>query len=161
MLYPYWFPFPSCWLKALILEVSLIPLRIILSIVGESAFNALEVGWHSDPWRFWMWIVIAGVIAPIFVLGHIYQWLWGEPNRHLPKWMPSLKSWLEGLWSWFVCLITLAILLVVMFIWYDGYLPKTLSDEEANFLGIGFLIMAAYFYHFRVLMQQRIKQINK
>jgi hypothetical protein len=160
MRYPHWFPFPSCWLKALILEVSLIPLHIILRMVGESFFNALEVALHSDPWRFRMWVAIAFGITPIFVLSHIYQFLWGSPPKSLPSWIPSPRSWIEGIWMWVVCVLAFAISLFAFLTRYDLRIPVYLSPKEqefmSNFMVISFLIVSAYLYHLRALIQKML-----
>jgi hypothetical protein len=164
MRYPLWFPFPSCWLKALILEVSLIPLSIILRVVGESAFNALEVAWHDDRWRFWMWIAIAACLTPIFVLSHIHQFLWGEPLRSLPKWFPSPRSWIEGVWMWLVCLVAFTIPLFAFLTRYDLKIPVYLSPSEqelmSNFMSIGFFIVSAYLYHLRAILQKMLPKLG-
>lgn len=158
MRYPLWFPFPSCWLKALILEVSLIPLHIILRVVGESVFNALEVAWHDERWRFWTWIAIAACLTPIFVLSHIYQLLWSEPLCSLPKWIPAPRSWAEGFWMWLVCLIAFGISLFAFLTRYDLKFPVYLSEKEmkfmSNFMTVGFFIVSAYLYHGRELIQR-------
>jgi hypothetical protein len=168
MRYPLWFPFPSCWLKAMILEVSMIPLTIVLRVVGESAFNALEVAWHDDRWRFWTWVAIAGCLTPVFVLSHMYQLLWGEPSSSLPKWIPAARSWVEGFWMWFVCVAAIAISGSILFfahlVKYDFKPPLYQSKEEIEFMGnlmaIGFFIISAYWYHARELTQRFLNNLK-
>ncbi|MGL5874213.1 MAG: hypothetical protein ACRC2R_17900 [Xenococcaceae cyanobacterium] len=158
MRYPLYFPFPSCWLKALILTVSLIPLTIFFRLFGKSTLYALVIFSERSGWQFLTWFAIVGCIVPIFILGHIYQFLWGEPPRKLPKWIPSPKSWVEGLWMWIVGIIAIAIPVLGFLAWHDFNPPYPLSDREGQILTIAFLVVSAYLYHVRVLVKRIFSQ---
>lgn len=154
MRYPFWFPYPSCWLKALVLTVSLIPLTIFLRLFGKSTLYALAIFTNVPDWRWGIALALVGCIIPIFILGHIYQLLWGEPSKKLPLWIPAPKSWAEGLWMWFVIGAAIAILFLGFLMWYDFNPPKRMPDELGNVLTGGFLAIAAYLYHVRELTQR-------
>lgn len=162
MRYPAWLPYPSCWFKAILLILSVFPLAIAYWIADRAYFVswlAWELRYGSSDWWAWAWLVIFCLLVPIFVFGHIYQFLWGEPSKHLPWWIPSLRSWLEGLWDWWVLVTSIVtwVFFIVVFVCKLNP-PRHPSELEQQIFCWGFPTLIAYFYHFRLLTERAIRR---
>lgn len=174
MRYPRWFPYPGSWLKALILCVSLIPLTIFFEVTQKSVSYVLGIKYVIDfllgiatrsthsystyvyrHWdydnlgRIWLWLIITGVVVPIFAFSYVYQWLWSTPSTG------PFRKWVEGIWSWLICLVAFIFSGLVLFIRHDGF-PSDLaiSGEDKILVPVVFLITAAYLYQFRALVKE-------
>jgi ABC-type uncharacterized transport system permease subunit len=95
----FWIPSLRAWLKAVIAFVLLTPFLILLRMFGESMFNLFELH-QPERWKIITFIVLVGVIFPVWLWAHVHQFLWGQSSPRLPKWIPSRGSWLEGVWDW-------------------------------------------------------------
>ncbi|MGL5872854.1 MAG: hypothetical protein ACRC2R_10885 [Xenococcaceae cyanobacterium] len=163
MRYPFWFPYPRCWLKTLILQISLIPIPMLMRMVGESAFNALEVEFHADPWRAWSFLAIIA-IAPIYYFSLINKLLWERSKRKLPWWLPSAKSWGEGIWQLAIVLLTAIAVFIAWLAYYDFAPPIAISDLTLEIMTYGSFVILAYLYHLRLLASRviaRLMSLNK
>lgn len=162
MRYPKVIPYPSCWLKSIVLIISVIPLAIAYWIADRAYFVswlAWEIKHDYNDWWAWAWLVIFCLLVPVFVLSHIYQFLWGYPSKHLPWWVPSRRSWLEGLWDWWVLVTSIATWLFFVFVFvYKLDPPPKPSELESQIFCLGFPVVAAYFYHFRLLTERAIRR---
>jgi hypothetical protein len=59
---------------------------------------------------------------------------------------------------WFVCLVAIAIPVLGFLAWHDFNPPDPLSDREDQILTIAFLVVSAYLYHVRALIQKSFSQ---
>lgn len=98
---------------------------------------------------------------PIFFFSHLYQWLWGEPSPKPPKWIPSLRSWGEGIWTWVVFLMGICVGISVIFGRYEARLPRYIRDNDGTILVIVFFVFSAHLYHLRYVIQERIFKSSK
>lgn len=155
MSYPRWFPYPGSWLKSLVLCVSLIPVRIFFLVTEPSVSYVLGIDYfvtydwsNNHSWRFWTWFVVIGIFVPIVVLSHVYQLLWGNSSTRL-------KMWLEGFLSWLICIISVIVCVLVLFIRYDGF-PSDLTffSKDETAITIVFFISAAYLFQIRALVKE-------
>lgn len=154
MRYPSWFPRPRSWLQAIILALTIGPIAVVTRMVGEMAFNFFRVGWEPDDWRVWAWI-FASLIPSIWILAHVHQFLWGEPDPKYPKWLPSLRSWGEGAYSGFVAIVAIVLFAVCAFSNQSRYARP--DDSRLQFAGVVFILTAAYLYHLKALITDRQK----
>ncbi len=161
--YPVSFPYPHCWFKTIILLFSftfiIFLLRIIGVITGTGIVVMIELSEDPQKLTFTIlfWLISLCLVFPVFVLAHIYQFLWSDRNPNLPKWMPNYRSLGEGVWGWFVsiCAFLIGALMVFEFApnsFSSSYVNSELSDTQATILSIAWVFTSAYLYHFRRLI---------
>lgn len=174
MRYPSWFPYPKAWLKGFILLTITPFFLVLLSLFTSVTFNLMSitldanniVASANNNFISWLFVIVVGIIFPMFVWGHIDQLFWGKEKR-FSKWIPSASSWLEGLWSWIIAVLALSIILLIAVIKvqtacpnyeYLRYCTGMRNEKDArNFftlLGIIFLVFSAYLYHFQLLLRK-------
>jgi hypothetical protein len=54
-------------------------------------------------------IFLTVCVMPLMILSYIHWFLWGKRTSQLPWWLPSVRSWGEGIWQWGISFIGLAI----------------------------------------------------
>lgn len=167
------------WLRALVLTFSLlIPLAIAMFLAKEfthAFFLALGNGLKSDNqaltqitiFLIVVWLIVVATVVPIFVLAHIHQFLWGEPDPKLSWWMPSNKSQIQGFWDWLVC-VTSLILCTCGYIALHGLssyiqtkrfsIPSEVNEQEAQLLTFFFFFVSAHLYHLGISIQTWFKK---
>ncbi len=172
MKYPVWFPYPSCWLKTLILSFSLSFVIFLLRITGRISLRALNIVFAEDyEYLVWValgWLIIFGVILPIFLFSHVYQFLWSDRNPRFPVWLPNWFSLGEGIWSWQVTIIGLVVGLFMIVEFSPGSsfydIDPELTKTQLKIGVISWFFTSAYLHHMRLLlgkMFDRFKQPRK
>lgn len=153
MRYPIWFPYPKCWFQALLLGLSVIPIAFTISALSGMGVISFSLLPHD---RMEIWTAVLGamisLIAPVFILSHIHQFLWGKSNPKFPKLIPSLTSLAAGIWDWLVLLgcAVFAALLILGLPFNRTY--NGLSDTQLNLMMMTWFISSAYCYHIRFLI---------
>lgn len=123
MIYPKFFPYPSCWLKGLGLALYAIPAFIFLYCVFWVIVvpMVLITQFHSS-------IVFLGIIITTFsywlAITGIYHFLWGKPDpnpQHL-KWLPSNESFKEGFYRTLFSIISLFVtIMITLPLYHNSY----------------------------------------
>ena len=54
-------------------------------------------------------IFLTVFVMPLMILAYIHWFLWGKRTSQLPWWLPSVRSWGEGLWQWSISFVGFAI----------------------------------------------------
>jgi hypothetical protein len=154
------------WLRAFVLTLSLIPVGFVLYLTRypSHAFVLTLLPQESDKsvvieaktFLAIGWLAFVGIFVPIIVLGHIHQFLWGEPDPKLPWWMPSNKSQIEGFCDWFVAVTSIVLCAYVYAV--DHGLSSQGTQQDAQYLTVGFVVLAAYLYHIGLHLQTFFKK---
>ncbi|GBF79567.1 hypothetical protein [Aphanothece sacrum] len=170
--YPVWFPYPHCWLKTIILLLSFCLIIFLLRIIGVISGVAIlaMIGNSKDKillnLPIILWACFLGLLFPVFLLAHIYQLLWSNPNPKLPSWMPNYRSLGEGIWGWFVSIFAVLMGVLILFsldphVFSSSYQNSELSDTQVTILSISWVFTSAYLYHFRRLICNSFKWLKK
>lgn len=170
-LYPKWIPYPSSWLRTLVLILVLGPTGSLISVLGLwGSFGTILGGSTGD-------IPLPGVpvllaiaalvlLLPTTILAYVYHVFTlimdvKSISAQHPRGFPTWRSWREGLTGVVVMGLSLTISVLVVF-WYrpdlildaDG---MTQSDREAfvTFVTSIWLISAAYLYQWDYLVRKK------
>lgn len=177
-LYPKWIPYPSSWLRAVILILVLGPTGTLISLLGFwGGVETLLAGSTGD-------LLLSGVfqclaiaalvlLLPIAILAYVYHVLTLILNaksisaKH-PRGFPTWRSWREGLTGVIVMGLSLSLSILVV-LWYR---PDLLGDRDfmtqseketiAAFGASIWFISAAYLYQWDYLVREkRSRQVKK
>lgn len=173
MKYPAWFPYPMCWLKTIILCFSFVFTVFVCRVVGRISLTTILTSaiFIKDPtprdWALLAWVIFIAVLFPIFLLAHIHQFLWSDPDPKLPSWCPNWVSLGEGIWGWAVAITGV----IIGWLMIEEFCPRNtvnrygeLTEVAKNIAAFSWLFTAAYLYHIRLLsarMFNRLKQPRK
>lgn len=185
--WPVWFPYPTSWLKAVVVFG-------FLSIIGFSIRTSGQVGYFlarvADSPEPFIFFIILGLLSPIVIFAiahHILHLFLGRfmPSIQAPEiakhqgLLPGLISWWEGFYGWLVIyLATLAVSattlgIAVVFIPLSNFLYQNLlynynpEDEQKVLIALSviWIIYAAVIYQVENLFKRRMistySNINK
>ncbi|MCC5637377.1 hypothetical protein LC593_16210 [Nostoc sp. CHAB 5844] len=125
--WPAWFPYPTSWLKALILAMFL---RVIIFVVEKAGNVSYPIINFTKSIEVFVIFSILIILSPIPVIAFTHHFLHlfishfisqiqapeiGKTQRILP----GLMSWWEGLYGWLVIIISL----LIAFLLYTLFLP--------------------------------------
>lgn len=152
MRWPFWFPYPSSWLRALVLHVALVP---IAAILGKITFflTMLPVGSlgailsnGSGPddgtdTLIMLWVTLFVGIVPIYFFAQADRLLWNRDTTEKMSVIPHWRNVLEGAFVW------------TLFFWGMFVIAFLLMDylREGRFYGSGLFshrVKVAYIWVF-------------
>ncbi|UKO96693.1 hypothetical protein [Nostoc sp. UHCC 0870] len=171
--WPAWLPYPSCWLKSLILMIFL---RVIIFI----AKFLLKVGYGvsnfiSSPEL----LVIFGIItllSPIAIIAFTHHYLHLIFNRFISEiqapeigivkgLIPKLMSWWEGLYGWLVIILSTLVAglfcTIILPVFHINYAkpPETYTSFEQQIIlifGLIWLVQGSLIYQIDYLVRQHL-----
>ncbi|CAO5058807.1 Transmembrane protein [Microcystis aeruginosa] len=155
MSYPKWFPRPKSWLRTIVFLIAMTP---VLFVVQGLTFVLGPI--HiitGNLWILGLYLILV-VVIPVWMLSHVHQFLWGERNPKFPKWIPSLRSWADGIFSLTVALFIMTSIIVWMFIYLEATGEVTESrldhytERHIGTIFIIFMITMSYAYHLKSLI---------
>ncbi|HYW20891.1 MAG TPA: hypothetical protein VE956_16630 [Nodularia sp. (in: cyanobacteria)] len=114
--WPAWLPYPSCWLKSLILIIFLRVIIFVAEILVKVGYNVAYFA--SSPEILGIFIIIT-LLCPIPIIAFTHHFVHLFFSRFIPEiqapeigivkgLIPKLMSWWEGIYAWVV--ITLSTL---------------------------------------------------
>jgi cell division protein FtsL len=172
-----WFPYPTSWLKAMSLALSLAVILVIVRITGSVGVNLAILVDSPEVLAFFGIIAMLSPIVAIAFVHHILHLILGQfiPSFQPPEigtlqgWFPGLISWWEGLYGWlaiFLATLTavgLAILLMPLFgLSFQEITYEYNSSAETTLYGwvsTIWLVIAAGLYQIEYLVKQRIIEV--
>lgn len=163
MKYPVWLPYPSCWLRALILFICMVPITIALYVLkgfGKLSLFFSLVVFEDISWILWILLVLINLI-PIYILANIDQFLWGDPNPKFPDWLPNSASLIEGTLAWIIMIFSMLMTFALLCDDLDRCSVNRYSSQYNHLIQaapIVWIIMAAYLYHLRYFTIRLIKK---
>jgi hypothetical protein len=112
--WPLWFPYPSSWLKALILTLFLRIIIFVLNNPGKVGYRL--VYFLKSPELFFIFTILL-VLFPIPIISFTHHFLHLLISRFMPEiqapeigrtqgLLPGIMSWWEGLYAWLVIVIS-------------------------------------------------------
>ncbi|BAY09669.1 hypothetical protein [Calothrix sp. NIES-2098] len=170
--WPLWLPYPTCWLKSLILAVFL---RFITYIAEMIVKTGYRVAHFANSLELVILFTIITIVSPIPIIAFTHHLLHLFLSRFISEaqapeigntkgLLPKLMSWWEGLYGWLVIILSTLIsaffctLLLPFF--KDNYLKNI--EDYTNFdqnivviFGIIWLIQAAFIYQVEYLVRHR------
>ncbi|MBD2452981.1 hypothetical protein H6G80_02550 [Nostoc sp. FACHB-87] len=179
--WPIWFPYPTSWLKALILAIFL---RVIIFIVEKAGMVSYRVTYLTGSIELFVILYILIILSPIPVIAFTHHFLHlflgsflsqiqapeiGKPRGLLP----GLMSWWEGLYGWLVIIIAglTAFLLTTFFlpIFDISYNQPIIYYTEYQrtiivIFGIFYISISSVIYHVEYLVKLRyisVYSLNK
>ncbi|QHG18912.1 hypothetical protein [Nostoc sp. ATCC 53789] len=113
-IWPVWFPYPSSWLRAIILVPIAFPgtrlivfglAGVFISVIGNSPILLI-------------FSILFGLLIPTAFLAfvyHIFWFIWQKPksSNKLPKWMPTFNSLWAGFYSTLVMGLSFMLILTI------------------------------------------------
>ncbi|MBD1921272.1 hypothetical protein H6F77_09230 [Microcoleus sp. FACHB-831] len=172
-----WFPYPTSWLKAMSLALSLAVILVIVRITGSVGVNLAILVDSPEVLAFFGIIAMLSPIVAIAFVHHILHLILGQfiPSFQPPEigtlqgWFPGLISWWEGLYGWlaiFLATLTavgLAILLMPLFgLSFQEITYEYNSSAETTLYGwvsTIWLVIAAGLYQIEYLFKRRIIEV--
>ncbi|MEH2005705.1 hypothetical protein [Nostoc sp.] len=113
-IWPVWFPYPSSWLRAIILVPIAFPgtRLIVFGLVG------LFISVLGNSLILLIFSVLFGLLIPTIFLAfiyHIFWFIWQKPKsaNKLPKWIPTLNSLWAGFYSTIVMGLSFMLILTI------------------------------------------------
>ncbi|MEH2444212.1 MAG: hypothetical protein V7K18_00040 [Nostoc sp.] len=112
--WPLWFPYPSSWLKALILTLFL---RVIIFVVNNTGKVGYRIVYFvNSPELFFIFTILL-LLSPIPIISFTHHCLHLLIGRFIPEiqapeigrtqgLLPGIMSWWEGLYAWLVIAIS-------------------------------------------------------
>lgn len=155
MQYSKWFPRPKSWLKTIVFLIAMTPVILVTKIL-TLLFGSIHLI-TENIWVLTVYLILV-VVIPVWMLSHVHQFLWGEPNPKFPKWIPSLRSWSDGIFSLVVSFGIMTCLVVWMFIYLEvtgevtEYRLDNYSKQHIDKNLTIFVITMSYAYHLKSLI---------
>lgn len=149
MRWPSWFPYPTAWLKAIILYGFLRLAGRLLNFAENFTYGLVRLA-ESPIVILYILLAILSPIALIAVTHNlIHQVITNRfPSIQSPmvKKYPLFMSWWEGLYGWLVIAISTLITLVVAF-FATGFADSSWTSPDLEvLLGVSWLIVSAGLY---------------
>ncbi|TAE56713.1 MAG: hypothetical protein EAZ76_14450 [Nostocales cyanobacterium] len=175
--WPAWFPYPSSWLKAIVLALFLRVIAFVFTHTGEFGFKIAN--FTNSPDLLIIFAILA-IISPIFVITfthHIVHVIISQffPSIQTPEirktkgFIPGIVSIWEGLYGWLVVYLSTLIssLLLIIFLPIPNinfYQPLEFYIEHQETLqviiGTTWIINAALLYQIDFLFKQRLLSVS-
>lgn len=168
-----WLPYPSCWLKSLLLMIFL---RVIIFVAEMFiTLGYITAIFANSPELLAIFGIIA-FLSPILIITFTHHYLHLIFSRFISEiqapeigivkgLIPKLMSWWEGLYGWLV--ITLSTLVATLFctiilpLFHLSYAkpPESYTEFEQQIIvifGVVWLIQGALIYQIEYLVRHRI-----
>ncbi|MBK1990805.1 hypothetical protein A0J48_025405, partial [Sphaerospermopsis aphanizomenoides BCCUSP55] len=111
---PVWFPYPSSWLKAIILALCLRIVAFVFTNTGKLGYKIAS--FTNSPELFIIFAILA-IISPIFVIAFTHHIFHIFISKYFPKlqapeigkpkgYIPGIVSIWEGLYAWMTILLS-------------------------------------------------------
>ncbi|MEH1950198.1 MAG: hypothetical protein V7K77_25060 [Nostoc sp.] len=174
--WPLWFPYPSSWLKALILTLFL---RVIIFIVQNTGKLGYDIIYfvHS-PELFFIFTILL-ILSPIPIISLTHHCLHLLISRFISEiqapeigraqgLLPGIMSWWEGLYAWLVIVISILIAAVFSIILIPLFYPsynrqieyytqiQNINNNIGLIFGLFYISVSALIYQIEYLVRYRI-----
>ncbi len=171
--WPLWFPYPSSWLKALILALFL---RVIIFIIDSTSRVGYRIAYFVNSLELFVMFTILLILSPIIIISFTHHCLHLLLSRFISEiqapeigktqgFFPGIMSWWEGLYAWLVIVIStlIAIFFCTIFLPSSNITYTQSLEYYRNFhnkiivtFGLFYISAAALVYQIEYLVRQRI-----
>ncbi|MBW4675295.1 MAG: hypothetical protein KME52_15125 [Desmonostoc geniculatum HA4340-LM1] len=171
--WPLWFPYPSSWLKALILALLL---KVIIFVVDSTGKVGYRIAYFVNSLELFVMFTILLILSPIIIITFTHHCLHLLISRFISEiqapeigktqgFFPGIMSWWEGLYAWLVIVIStlIATFFCTIFLpdfnlsyaqpleYYRGFHNKIIV-----LFGLFYILTGALIYQIEYLVRQRI-----
>ena len=172
--WPLWFPYPSSWLKALILTLFL---RVIIFVVNNTGKFSYRIAYFvNSPELFFIFTILL-LLSPIPIISFTHHCLHLFIGRFIPEiqapeigrtqgLLPGIMSWWEGLYAWLVIAISTliaALFSTILIPFFNLSYARLIEDyteiENNNIMlvfGLFYIYGGALTYQIEYLVRHRI-----
>ena len=174
--WPVWLPYPTCWLKSLIISVFLRYIIYVAEMIVKTGYRLAYVVNSSELFVLFTIIII---ISPIILIAFTHHYLHLVLSRFIPQikapelgktkgLVPQLMSWWEGLYGWLVIVLSTlnSTMICSLFFPFFNLSYLKLVEEYTQFqqniiviFGIIWLIQAALIYQVEYLVRHRLVSV--
>ncbi|MBD2683178.1 MULTISPECIES: hypothetical protein [Nostoc] len=171
--WPLWFPYPSSWLKALILALFL---RVIIFVIDSTSKVGYRIAYFVNSLELFVMFTILLILSPIIIISFTHHCLHLLLSRFISEiqapeigktqgFFPGIMSWWEGLYAWLVIVIStlIAIFFCTIFLPSSNITYSQSLEYYGNFhnkiigiFGFFYIFAAALVYQIEYLVRQRI-----
>ncbi|MDZ8108922.1 MAG: hypothetical protein RM338_25315 [Nostoc sp. DedQUE12a] len=171
--WPLWFPYPSSWLKALILALFL---RVIIFVIDSTGKVGYRIAYFVNSLELFVMFTILLILSPIIIISFTHHCLHLLLSRFISEiqapeigktqgFFPGIMSWWEGLYAWLVIVIStlIAIFFCTIFLPSSNITYTQSLEYYRNFhnkiiviFGFFYIFAAALVYQIEYLVRQRI-----
>ncbi|MDZ8080050.1 MAG: hypothetical protein RMX35_13380 [Nostoc sp. DcaGUA01] len=171
--WPLWFPYPSSWVKALIVALFL---RVIIFVVDSTGKVGYRIAYFTNSLELFFMFIILSILSPILIISFTHHCLHLFFSRFLPEiqapeigktqgLLPGIMSWWEGLYAWLVIVIStlIAIFCCTIFLPFFNLSYIKLFEYYRNFkdwiilvFGLFYIVAGASIYQIEYLVRRRI-----
>ncbi|MFN6536806.1 MAG: hypothetical protein RM021_010585 [Nostoc sp. EkiNYC01] len=171
--WPLWFPYPSSWLKALILALLL---RVIIFVVDSTGKVGYRIVYFVNSLELFVMFTILLILSPIIIITFSHHCLHLLLSRFISEiqapeigktqgFFPGIISWWEGLYAWLVIVISTLIATFFCTIFLPDFnlsyaQPLEYYREFHNkiivLFGLFYIFTGALVYQIEYLVRQRI-----
>lgn len=163
--WPTWIPYPSSWIRAIVLVFFFIALVILVRIAG---FWGIVITAITDDISHFVRYVGLAFVTAILIYAYSHHFLVGKSPQNYPQWLPSPRSLWEGAYALVVILLATLIttFIVTPFheeshtLIYNGSTYFTNVEAEEKFislLGTVWFVAALYLYQLELLWHKKRK----
>ncbi|MDZ7995314.1 MAG: hypothetical protein RM022_003220 [Nostoc sp. EfeVER01] len=174
--WPLWFPYPSSWLKALILNLLLSTIIFVLKNPGKLGYHITYIVKSSELFAIFTILLMLSPIPIISFTHHLLHLLISRfisviqaPEIGRTKGLlPGIMSWWEGLYAWLV--ITISTLVAAFFctmllpLFYQSYdrqieyytQIQNINNSIVLMFGLFYISTGALIYQIEYLVRHRI-----
>ena len=174
--WPLWFPYPSSWLKALILTLFL---RVIIFIVKNTGKLGYDIVYFAHSLQLFIIFTILLILSPIPIISLTHHCLHLLLSRFISEiqapeigktqgLLPGIMSWWEGLYAWLAIVISIliatffsTIVLPLFSHSFDRQIEYYTQIQNINnniglIFGLFYLSASAVIYQIEYLVKNRI-----
>jgi len=168
--WPVWLPYPTCWLKSLIISIFLQFIIYVAQMIGKTGYFLAN---SVRSIELLVLFSIITIISPIIIIALTHHCLHLVLSRFLPDiqtpeigitkgFIPKLMSWWEGLYGWLVIilstLVSIFICTLLLPFFNLNYLQavEDYTDFQRRIIvifGITWLIQGALLYQIEYLVR--------
>ncbi|MDZ7950993.1 hypothetical protein [Nostoc sp. DedQUE09] len=174
--WPLWFPYPSSWLKALILTIFL---RVIIFIVKNTGKLGYDIVYFAHSLQLFIIFTILLILSPIPIISLTHHCLHLLISRFISEiqapeigktqgLLPGIMSWWEGLYAWLVIVISILIAAffstIVLPLFYSSFdrqieyytQIQNINNNIGLIFGLFYIFASALIYQIEYLVKYRI-----
>ncbi|MEH1820072.1 MAG: hypothetical protein V7L31_13495 [Nostoc sp.] len=174
--WPLWFPYPTSWLKALILTLFL---RVIIFVVNNTGKVGYRIVYFVDSPELFAIFTILLILSPIPIISFTHHCLHLLISRFISEiqapeigrtqgLLPGIMSWWEGLYAWLVIVISTLVAALFSTILIPLFNPsyarpieyytqiQNINNNVILIFGIFYISAGALVYQIEYLVRHRI-----
>lgn len=152
--WPVWFPYPSSWLRSIVLILAMGVLVFSVRIFGLTGFFLYQA---TNNMGLFVRLLFIGLIFPFVLIIYLHHFLINRGKRPAgwSKRLPSPRSISEGFYALNVFILSSAIVMGIGISFCDPDRScENISDATVGLISIFWVVILAYFYQAEYLVRK-------